>query len=222
MPAWNQTDLTENKQEQSCTTQASGATFLCRSGVAPIFGGAACQRLCPCGGARGDEVSRTAGATTKYPSGNSRVLSGKQRTPQHLKERWDPLQGGATWRGFGLVPRLLWQEGLGARRVPSAPGMPAGERPGWWRHPWATALGRSLGRAWDVGLEGLGSGQQRLGQRGIRRAAGESWACVFTRVCVHVRVCSCICMRGVALSSELALGKGGDARGGRTWDAESG
>lgn len=44
--------------------------------------------------------------------------------------------------------------------------------------------------------------------------------CVHVCACVHV--CSCVCMHGIALSSELALGKGGNAYGGRTWDAESG
>ncbi|XP_072701785.1 MAP kinase-interacting serine/threonine-protein kinase 2 isoform X1 [Ciconia boyciana] len=127
-------------------------------GVAPLFsegllaGGCALVEV-----QRRNEVSGVARAAKKYPSGSSEVLYGKRRTP--VRERWDLLQGGVTWRGFGLAPRLLWQEGLGVRRVPSAAGMPVGEWPGWRQHPRATAWGSSLGRARDVGPEGLGSGQ---------------------------------------------------------------
>lgn len=107
------------------------------------------------------------------------------------------------------------------RRVPSAPGMPVGEWPGWRQHPGATARRSSLGRAWNVGPEGLGLGQQCLGSAGSDGQlgrAGHACSCL----CVSVHVCSCMCVHRVALSSELALGKGGNARGGRTREAESG
>lgn len=113
-----------------------------------------------------------------------------------LKERWDPLQGGVTWRGFGLAPRLPGREGLGAQRVPSAPGMPVGWQPGWWQHPRATAWGSSLGRARDAGLEGLRSGQQRLGGAGSDGGWGELGmhvhACACVSMCVHV--CACMAL----------------------------
>lgn len=115
-----------------------------------------------------------------------------------LKERQDLLQDSETCRGFGLALRLPWQEGRGAQRVPNAPGMPVGEQPGCWQHPRATAWGSSLGTARDVGLEGLGSGQQGVQQPG---SAG-----VCDHACASLLTCVQVC---VALSFPLALGWGG-------------
>lgn len=47
-----------------------------------------------------------------------------------LKEHQDVLQDSETCRGFRLAPRLLWQEGQGAQRVPNALGVPVGEQSG--------------------------------------------------------------------------------------------
>lgn len=115
-----------------------------------------------------------------------------------LKECQDLLQDSETCRGFGLAPRLLWQERWGAQGVPNAPGMPVGEQPGWWQHPRAMAWGSSLGTAWNVGLEGLGSGQQGVQWLGSAGVHGHARASLL----MCVQVC-------VALSFPLALGWGG-------------
>lgn len=115
-----------------------------------------------------------------------------------LKECQDLLQDSETCRGFGLAPRLLWQERWGAQGVPNAPGMPVGEQPGWWHHPRAMAWGSSLGTAWNVGLEGLGSGQQGVQWLGSAGVHGHARASLL----MCVQVC-------VALSFPLALGWGG-------------
>lgn len=71
-----------------------------------------------------------------------------------LKEHQDLLQDSETCHGFRLAPRLPWQEGRGAQRVPNAPGVPVGEQSGWWQRPKARARGSSLGtagmRGWKV------------------------------------------------------------------------
>lgn len=169
-----------------------GLCSCARSGLHPGFWKG--WWLCPCGGARGNEVFKVARAARNTLWELCALW--KARTP--LKECQDLLQDSETCRGFGLAPRLLWQERWGAQGVPNAPGMPVGEQPGWWQHPRAMAWGSNLGTAWNVGLEGLGSGQQGVQWLGSAGVHGHARASLL----VCVQVC-------VALSFPLALGWGG-------------
>lgn len=108
------------------------------------------------------------------------------------KERWDPWQGGATWRGFGLAPR---RGGSGGAEGAECPGTPMGERLGWWQHPRA---GEQPGEGSGCGAGGFGVGAAAPGQCRVREAAGESWAWAFT--CGHL--CSCVCARSCPFFGE--------------------
>lgn len=110
------------------------------------------------------------------------VCSVESKDP--LEEHWALLQDSETCRGFGLAPRLLWQEGQGAQRVPHAPGVPVGEQPDWWQHPKARVQGNSLGTAQDVGQEVLGLGQLGLQQSESAGVCGHACASLLT--CVQV------------------------------------
>lgn len=118
-----------------------------------------------------------------------------------LKEHRDLLQDSETCRGFRLAPRLPWQEGQGAQRVPNALGVSVGEQSGWWQHPKARARGSSLGTARDAGLEGLGSEQQGVS----RESAG-----VGGHACASLLTCVQPCM---ALSFPWGLLQGGKDSG---------
>lgn len=176
-----------------------GLCSCARSGLHPGFWKG--WWLCPCGGARGNEVFRVARAARNTLWELCALW--KARTP--LKECQDLLQDSETCRGFGLAPRLLWQERWGAQGVPNAPGMPVGEQPGWWQHPRAMAWGSNLGTAWNVGLEGLGSGQQGVQWLGSAGVHGHARASLL--------VCSGV--RGTVLSSCCGVGRTRDAESGR-------